>query len=195
MEMVRRIAFICAVHGCAVRVKHISGTSNPIADALSNRHGLLSPATPYSFSHSVSHPSYSNECLTTTLCSFEEDALAVNMQAAYTSGERVYQQLCERYGLAFVPDSEETLMYFRAHITKEHTFATVCSDLAAVHSFHIRTGHINSLINLYPTLGFFLRIKRSKGIHLRPQRLPVTVRILAAILCTLPQVVHNEHDL
>ena len=64
-----------------------------------------------------------------------------------------------------------------------------------MHSFHIRTGHINSLINLYPTLGFFLRIKRSKGIHLRPQRLPVTVRILAAILCTLPQVVHNEHDL
>ena len=37
VDVVRRIAFICAVHGCAVRAKHIFGTSNPIADALSRQ--------------------------------------------------------------------------------------------------------------------------------------------------------------
>ena len=85
-------------------------------------------------------------------------------------------------------------MYFAAHIAKEHAFAIVRSYLAAVCSSHIRTGHIDPLINT-PRLDLVLRgIQRSKGIHLRPQRLPVTVRILAAIQRTLPQVVRNEHD-
>ena len=134
MEMVCRIAFICAVNGCTVRAKHISGISNPIVDALS-RHGPLSSSTPSSFSHSISHSCRSDECLTATLCGFEKAALAVSTQAVYTSGERVYKQFCERYCLALVPASEETLMYFAAHIAKEHAVATVRSYLAAVRSF------------------------------------------------------------
>ena len=85
-------------------------------------------------------------------------------------------------------------MFFASHVATNHAFATVKLYLAAVRSYHIRCGYDDPLKER-PRLDLVLRgIKRSKGLHSRPQRLPVTINVLSAIQSALPRVVRHPHD-
>lgn len=66
--------------------------------------------------------------------------------------------------------------------------------LAAVRALHIRLGWSSPLDNT-PRLDLILRgIKRLKGAHARPQRLPITARLMQYIKVALPRIVSDVHD-
>ena len=111
--------------------------------------------------------------------------LAKSTRTMYASGERTYLAFCEKLTLAPIPASVETLAFFVASLSQDHSASTAHAYLAAVQKLHILFGlsidqFTSSLLALVTRA-----IKRSQAAPARPH-LPMTIGMIARINSVLP---------
>ena len=137
-----------------------------------------------------------NEALVAQLQRLQKAGLAASTRRTYASGEAAYLKFCQEHSLTPLPATPSVLAYFVSHLSISYSVASIDTYLVAVRAYHIRLGH-PFLPDPAPQLELVLRgVKRLKGLHARPQRLPITGPVMRQIkqaLASLPLSHFDQH--
>ena len=112
-----------------------------------------------------------------------EAGIANSTQRVYKSGDKRYNEFCDRFNLTTYPVTESQLSYFVAYLFKEGLSAgTVKSYLAAVRHSQIAQGLGNPSINEMLRLEYIVKgLKRKAQSSSTRPRLPMSPEILRAM--------------
>ena len=111
--------------------------------------------------------------------------------------EAAYLRFCQNHSPPPpppLPASPTTISYFIAHLSLSYSAASIDTYLAAVRAYHVRLGHA-FIPDPTPQLDLIIRgVKRIKGSHTRPQRLPITGSIMRQLKGALASSSYSPFD-
>jgi hypothetical protein len=141
MDLLRHLTLLTLKYNIYVRVNHIEGKRNEIADSLSRFqlekfHTLAPYADP---THSSCPPGDLNADIEYYLAL----SITASTQQTYNSGEKQFINFCYLYRpiqSQMMPADENTLIQFVAYLAKSIKHSSIKGYLAAVRHLHIRNG-------------------------------------------------------
>ena len=124
----------------------------------------------------------------------QSSAIAPSTLRTYLVGQASYARFCQSFNLCRFPLLESTLRLFVTFLARSLSYASIKTYLAAVRYKNIELGFAADLQNMQ-LLNLLLRgVKRSKGEHIRPLRLPITLPLLKVLKESLRRASYAEND-
>ena len=121
-------------------------------------------------------------------------AIAPSSQRTYLNGQKSYSDFYGQFNLRLYPLSESNLRLFVTFLARSVGFSTIKTYLAAVRYKNTEL-RFSSNFDKMPLLHLLVRgVKRSKGVLVRSNRLPITMPIMKSLKEALRSASFNEHD-
>ena len=194
MHLLRALFFVKAHFDLDVRVTHIPGRVNGVADA-SSRDDLASSYYVLSGTNSVTDPITNPPgCVSSSsggsarldisglgavVCKLFSGGLATSTLKSYRSCANRYTQFCVKGGFSPFPVSEQVICLFMAFLYQEGLAGTSAkSYLAALRYTQIAMGLGDPHMSEWPKLGYVIRGFKKRATAKQRPRLPITPVIL-----------------
>ena len=200
MHLLRTLHFIAAFYNLHLIAKHIAGSNNSIADAISHNlpQGLFSQAPeadpqptpipePLWDILVIRHPDWlSDICMANIANSLVDNSLAPNSRKTYSSTQARYLNFCSRMHLNPLPANQQQLILFAADLSQTIAYSSMRTYLSAVRHLHISAGYEDPLRGSMQ-LDLLMRGARKTKPTRKDYRLPITPLILSHIYEVLNQ--------
>ena len=121
-------------------------------------------------------------------------AISEGSRRTYNTGEMIYLEFCQTYGIDPFPAKEHNLNLFVSFLARNHSYNTIRTYLAAIRFANINAGFSSEFAKMEALHMSLKGVKRLKGALSRPKRQPVTIDTLKLLTNGLRTLTMDERD-